>query len=211
MAVRRSIQIYFFVIVIFYFKSSEFFLLIVIIILFLIMTKHKRDRKRKRSTRPHIPDDSFFEAAAKKRKMTALSFFATFLFVLIGAGAEVYEHLMMKVHVSDMRSAQAQARIPKKRWVWSVESTRFTDRMFFRLFRMTRPCFNKLCKKIEKAVGEKEFCSERYLQKLEKKGHSCLEGSMKIAREKNSGPTVSGEVKLAITLRILAGATYLDM
>ena len=88
---------------------------------------------------------------------------------------------------------------------------RISDRLFYRLFRMHRPCFKRLCRKIEHAVGEKEFKSENYINKLKKQGHSTREGSMLIAHTAKNGDYIPGEVKVAMTLRILAGASYLDM
>ena len=40
-------------------------------------------------------------------------------------------------HMSEVRSNQALLRKPKERKNWSVEEQRFTDRMFYRLFRMS--------------------------------------------------------------------------
>ena len=76
---------------------------------------------------------------------------------------------------------------------------------------MSRPCFNKLCRKIEKAVGAKAFKSESYIQELKLQGSSTIESRMYHARLSTVGPDISGEWKVAVSLRILAGASYLDM
>jgi hypothetical protein len=76
---------------------------------------------------------------------------------------------------------------------------------------MSRPCFNKLCREIEKAVGSKNFKSELFLQDLKKQLHSTPESSIYHARLNTVGPDISGEWKVAVSLRMLAGASYLDM
>lgn len=113
----------------------------------------------------------------------------------------------IKSNVSDA----AKSRVPKIRTTWAKENERITDRMFYRLFRMKRPCFNALCSKIERAIGEKSFRSERYIQKLAKDGNSTPESRMYYANLHSSGTYIPGKVQLAITLCLLAGASYLDM
>ena len=75
---------------------------------------------------------------------------------------------------------------------------------------MKRPCFNALRKNIEKAVGKNNFKSEAYLNELRSQGYM-----NKVARMYNNsigtnGEYIPGKVKVAMTLRILAGASYLD-
>jgi len=76
---------------------------------------------------------------------------------------------------------------------------------------MHRACFIHLCEKIERSVGEKVFKSEKYIEKLAMEGHLTKEGGMMVANLDKTGPYIPGEVKVAMTLRILAGASYLDM
>ena len=83
--------------------------------------------------------------------------------------------------------------------------------MFYRLFRMHRGCFNDLCNKIEKIVGAKNFKSEKYLGKLKEMGSSTKESCMYNSSVNYTGAYIPGEVQVAITLRLLAGASYLDM
>ena len=110
-------------------------------------------------------------------------------------------------------SEQAKARNPikYKRKTWNNEQCRFSDVMFYRLFRMDRNCFNQLCNRIKSAVGEKDFKSEWYLQQLDDTDNTDRTSRIHRARNNTSGKTISGEWKLALTLRIMAGATYLDM
>ena len=71
---------------------------------------------------------------------------------------------------------------------------------------MTRERFHLLCEKIKIAVGESEFKSEAYINAfLDKKG------TMYSANCLTTGGFISGEVKIAITIRLLAGGDPLDL
>ena len=71
---------------------------------------------------------------------------------------------------------------------------------------MSRQYFILLCQKVICAVGESSFKSESYIDAF-------LRGkdSMFNAHEQTSGGYVSGETKLAITLRLLAGGDSYDL
>ena len=71
---------------------------------------------------------------------------------------------------------------------------------------MSRHCFNLLCQKVICAVGESSFKSESYIDAF-LRGKDCMFD----AHERTSGGYVSGETKLAITLRILAGGDSYDL
>ena len=76
---------------------------------------------------------------------------------------------------------------------------------------MYRLCFKKLCDALEQDVGEVEFMSEHFINTLP---HTCLHKKRKmmhVAQDQSTGGFVSGEIKLAITLRLLEGASYLDL
>ncbi len=117
------------------------------------------------------------------------------------------------VHQTNEHSIAALNRNPIKyvRKDWSAEQNRFSDAMFYRLFRMPRGCFHQLCQRIETKIGKKSFKSEMYLKSLDEKIESNRDTQLHHARKKTVGSTISGEWKLAITLRMMAGATYLDM
>jgi hypothetical protein len=132
-------------------------------------------------------------------------------FVVVGASADLFGYLTKKLSYSTRKSEEAKLRIPRSRHSWYIEDAHISNRMFYRLFRMTRPCFNKLCKKIERAVGEKQFKSEKYIMALKNQKNSTRESRLYFGRLKTVGPDVSGEWKVAIALRILAGGSYLDM
>ena len=79
------------------------------------------------------------------------------------------------------------------------------DRQFRRMFRMSRECFDMLCDKIKVSVGEKAFQSEAYISvSLSYPGH------IQNAQVAISGDFVSGKVKLAITIRLIAGGDSYD-
>ncbi len=75
---------------------------------------------------------------------------------------------------------------------------------------MSQECFSKLCHRIQDNVGPNNFKQETFIHELEQ------------TEKKNSktmvhlhcvitGSVVSGETKIAILLRLLAGGSYLDI
>ena len=132
--------------------------------------------------------------------------------IVLGFGIEIVTYLYhLSMRRSLLNKESAKDRNPRPRPTWTEENKRISDKHFYRLFRMTRPCFNKLCARIENAVGEKEFKSETYIDGLKKAKHTSLESSMYHAALNGTGGYIPGEIKVAIALRILAGASYLDM
>ena len=72
-------------------------------------------------------------------------------------------------------------------------------------------CFKKSCDSVEQAVGEEVFTSEYSISSLPL---TCLHKKRKmmhVAQDQSTGGFISGEIKLAITLRLLAGASHLDL
>ena len=108
---------------------------------------------------------------------------------------------------------RALSRDPKlyARHSWKKEQARFSGRMFYRLFRMKKPCFDNLCDKIKSKVGDDVFKSDEYLADIDNEGITTWRGRIHQARKMTVGAPISGEWKLAISLRMMAGATYLDM
>ena len=113
----------------------------------------------------------------------------------------------------DNKSERAKQRDPQNyvRKKWSVEEKRFSDAMFYCLFRMHRGCFHQLCNDIEKEVGKDLFKSESYLNELEVTQKKDRRTNLHFLQKRTVGDTISGEWKLAIVLRMMAGGTYLDM
>ena len=90
---------------------------------------------------------------------------------------------------------------------WSHIKIRLSDNQFKRMYRMSKGCFESLCEKIILAVGPDEFKSEEYLDQVYKE----CEDHYLIAHQIRNNGLVCGEIKLAVTLRLLAGASYLDL
>ena len=122
----------------------------------------------------------------------------------------LYTHRQRRL--SNIRSSSAKKRVFKERQSWESFQTQLSDRQFRRYFRMSRDCFDQLCKRIEKNVGQSTFKSEQYLLQLCKGSiDQRKQRKMNHAHGKSTGGFVSGEVKLALTLRLLAGGTYMDL
>ena len=74
---------------------------------------------------------------------------------------------------------------------------------------MSKGCFKSLCEKIIEAVGIDEFKSADYVQELYNsfpKPKNNVKGSFD-----RTYTLIWGEIKLTITLRILARSSYLDL
>ncbi len=81
---------------------------------------------------------------------------------------------------------------------------------------MSKALFQKLCDKIEGIVGPAVFKSEDYLDEilshqLPYSDHNHQRTNILLAHEHSTGGFISGEVKVAITLCILGGGSYLDL
>ena len=115
--------------------------------------------------------------------------------------------------ISEQRSRQARGRRDKERIQWSELQERISDIHFRRMFRMTRLCFDLLCQKIIAAVGESGFKSEAYIDAFLEGDSFIFDRSKQMhqAQKLTSGGYVSGEIKLAIALRLLAGGSSLDL
>ena len=107
---------------------------------------------------------------------------------------------------SQALSKYAKKRRVKQRIKWSHLNQRISEKQFRRMFRMTRDCFSELCNLIKTKVGEKEFKSESYID-----GFLVDKDSMYMTHAKTSGGYISGEVKVGIALRILAGGNPYDL
>lgn len=112
------------------------------------------------------------------------------------------------------KARAAKERTPKKRFMWKDYINSVPDKHFRRTFRMSKGCFMELCKRIRNAVGEDTFKSEEYITTFQEKDVTSInykKRRMAHARAFTSGECICGEVKLAVTLRLLAGGSYLDI
>ena len=103
----------------------------------------------------------------------------------------------------------------RTRIVWTEEEAEHSSRMFYRLFRMKKSSFRRLCHRIESAVGETNFRSQQHLEAMADVDSGDLGSSQAGRMYRNSrnfsGDYVSGEWKVGLALRYLAGATCLDL
>ena len=111
-----------------------------------------------------------------------------------------YESKLQELKMFEMRGKEAKARRKKKRILWSSVCQRISDKQFRIMFRMTRECFALLCSRVIISIGEKNFKSESCIDAFLKGKDSMFD-----AHEKTSGGYISGETKVGITLRLLAG------
>ena len=76
---------------------------------------------------------------------------------------------------------------------------------------MSKVNFDLLCEKLEEIVGVGEFKSERYLDEVLSPLDDGGFKNIFIAHSLSTGGMICGEIKLALTLRILGGGSYMDI
>jgi hypothetical protein len=128
----------------------------------------------------------------------------------------VLKSFWSKNRLKQLRRKGACNRVYRQHRSWQQFQSLLTDRQFRRYFRMSRECFALLANKIEQNVGTGVFKREEYLERLKCDPNfpEALFNNQKnllAAHEHNTGGFISGEVKLALTLRLLAGGSYLDL
>lgn len=110
---------------------------------------------------------------------------------------------------------ESQAAIMKRklrvRTKWSDFHKLLSSSQFHRYFRMEKSYFKSLCNRIEASVGKDVFLSERFLNGEIGDMQYYRLHKMKHAHEYSTGGFISGEIKVAITLRLLSGASYQDL
>ena len=172
----------------------------------------KRKRRSSGEHRKQLLLSNLVQIEEDAENMRNRTVFLSLLLMLIGMSVELFTYLCAKVKLQFKNSECARkVSTNRPRPTWEAENQRISDRNFYRLFRMTRPCFKKLCNRIEKAIGEEEFKSESYLNRLKSQGRSTRQSSMYIAACNGGRPWIAGEVKVAMTLRMMAGVSYLHL
>ena len=122
------------------------------------------------------------------------------------------EHKIFAMNrMSTIRRVACKNRIYRQRQKWSAFQAKLSDRQFRRYFRMERECFFLLCRKIEGIVGLDVFKSEEYLEDLNMDFTRSGKAKMFLAHSKSTGGFICGEIKIALSLRLLAGGSYLDL
>lgn len=102
----------------------------------------------------------------------------------------------------ERRCYNKRTSLPRSNWSEIIKI--LPDNIFRRMFRMKKEWFNDVRDEIIDTVGERAFKSEYWLSynsRLIPTYEACNKW----------GGVVSGEIKLAITIRMLAGASYLDL
>ena len=105
---------------------------------------------------------------------------------------------VLSAHIREQRRLNRSLPADKVRVTWLSFVDRISELHFRRMFRMTIGWFNVLCQKIIWSIGEEVFRSEAHL----------LASS---ASREGATPLTSGEVKVAASVRMLAGGSYLDL
>ena len=145
-------------------------------------------------------------ATSQEKKTIMKSLLSLIVALIVFHTFKLYDIDYQKRMKSENNSRLAKKRRKKRRVLWTYVNDRISDLQFRRMFRMTRDCFDLLCNTIIAGVGEKAFKSEAYIDAF-------LKGKnyMYDANVATTGGYIAGEVKLAITLRLLAGGDALDI
>jgi hypothetical protein len=114
--------------------------------------------------------------------------------------AEDEEARSLHEHIKEQRRLCRSLPIEKTRPTWTGLCNRVSDTHFRRQFRMSRNTFTNLCIAINTAVGELTFRPEQKVLSTSNSASLC-----------NRGGLIPGEIKTAISIRILAGGSYLDL
>jgi len=104
---------------------------------------------------------------------------------------------LLTCHIKEQRRLVRALPEEKKRIPWSFFCDKVSDCHFRRMFRMEPDVFKRLCQTVCASITESIFKPEEHLMK--KLGS---DGVLK---------RISGEVKMAVCLRMMAGGSYLDL
>ena len=142
-----------------------------------------------------------------------LSFLIIFLDVLctecIEIELELQRLLTEVIKEEGGRWEREKPRTLAARKTWYDLTEPLSDKIFRRLFRMPRESFGTLCSRVKEKVGEEVFKSADWISNL---GRSMrVSNGVRGCALDPVGGLLSGEMKLGMTIRILAGASYLDL
>ena len=113
---------------------------------------------------------------------------------------EKEETSQLLAHIKEQRRLCRSLPVEKTRPTWTGFCNRISDRHFRKQFRMSRDAFCKLCSLLCTAVGEGIFRPESL--SLSTSNAASLHGR---------GGLIPGEIKTALSLRLMAGGSYLDL
>jgi hypothetical protein len=103
-------------------------------------------------------------------------------------------------HIREQRRLNRSLPMEKRRVLWTHFCDGVAPTHFRRMFRMKREAFTLLCKAVCEKIGEETFKSEAYLLLYYPQ-----------SQQEDIVPKISGEVKVAVSVRMLAGGSYLDL
>ena len=113
---------------------------------------------------------------------------------------EKEEAKRLKDHINEQRRLCRSLPAEKTRPTWAGFCNRVSDSHFRRQFRMTRNAFTNLCTILSAAIGQDTFRSENSPWSTNNSASLQARGGL-----------IAGEVKVALSLRLLAGGSYLDL
>lgn len=128
--------------------------------------------------------------------LTVLLHFATEALALI----EREEQSMLQAHIREQRKMCRSLPAEKTRPTWIGFCNHVSDRHFRRQFRMNRNAFTNMCTKFITAVGESTF-----------RPKNIVLSTRNAASLQSRGGLIPGEIKAALSIRVLAGGSYLDL
>ena len=95
-------------------------------------------------------------AIKDKPSLRLLIVILTFIFVQ-------HHYDLAALYLDNVRSKAAYGRRKKVCIRWSEVNKRISDKQFRKMFRKTRDSFDKLCERIIKKVGKRNFKSQAYI------------------------------------------------
>ena len=149
-------------------------------------------------------DDDDFDLA----ELLLLQSLFQVLLLEMNACAEMAKSLL-SLHVQQQRRLNRCLPMRQLRPTWEVFSTRLSDKVFRKMFRMPPLSFQHLCSHVEASVGKFTFRSE--ITFFQDSRNQEFLNSVPAKGMQHVGGMLVGELKLAILLRLLAGGCYLDM
>lgn len=107
---------------------------------------------------------------------------------------------VLQDHIKEQRRLNRSLPSDKVRVTWDLFKGKISTKHFRRMFRMSLTVFEGLCTKLSLFLGNDKFKPEEYL-------HGLSGGR----ERKGKYPIISGEIKVAVSIRLLAGGSYLDL
>lgn len=110
------------------------------------------------------------------------------------------ERTRLQDHIKEQQRLCRRLPADKTRPTWTGFCNRVSDSHFRKQFRMSRNAFSNLCSTLSAAIGDATFRPE-----------SSLASTRNSASLQSRGGLIPGEVKVAISIRFMAGGSHLDL